>query len=49
MNKNRVKRESCKKKYLVGKAIYYYEETPFCLISEAVVLNLGTMDVIYAF
>ena len=49
MGKKRVKKETCDKNFLGKKSIYYNEETPFCLISETIVLNLETMDVIYAF
>ena len=43
MNKNRVKREPCCEKFLGGKAIYYCEETPFCLIPETTVLNICSL------
>lgn len=36
-------------KYILrGEAVYYNEEALFCLISETTVLNLETMDIIYA-
>ena len=49
MNQNRVKKEPYNKKFLVVEAIYYNEETPYCLISETIAPNLETMDSIYAF
>ena len=49
MGQSRVKREPYDKKFLVGDAIYYNEETSFVLLSDKSFLNLETMDVKAAF
>ena len=36
------------KKFLRNQSIYYNKETPFCLLSKKLFLNLERMDVIYA-
>lgn len=48
MEQDRVKRKPFSKQFSDGKAIYYNKETNFCFLSEATVLNLETMVVIYA-
>ena len=49
MEQNRVTGEPYNKGFLRKELIHYKRETPFCLLSEKLQLNLKAMDVTYTF